>query len=785
MPCIAKKLNRKAQSSLEYLLIIAFALFVGISFFGYFLSITADVGSGEPVLGPTVKNLRCGNGYCSSNEDCSSCSIDCGICPPECGDSTCAADENSESCQQDCGMPSLCGNSICDAGESAESCPDDCTSLPVCGNSICEAGENIQNCQADCGSVPECGNGICNSGETSESCPSDCQLSEQTACALNQEIVSECLCNGQAYSSGYCCEEGYSATECLLPVPDCTIDGQISSECICDGNSYSSGYCCTSGYSETACAAGQLTAYAEPQGSSFSSTIAVVLSASDSNAVIYYTTDGSMPAISSSIYSPPLQFTSTTTLKFFAVKETLQSEIMAETYTKISANLQASIQVFKTSGLAPFTVLFNAKNSTGSIMRYDWDFSDSNPDYARYDKGRMAGHRFGNAGTYNVTLTVYDEAGASDTESIIIESLARPANARDYYISASGNDNSDGLGPSTPWRTIAKVNAMASALADGSRILFKSGESFDSNGDWSVKNLMRNGPYYITIGAYGSGENPIITFSSGDKLNTYPAAEGKGLVIEDLDIRGTLWVRPAYHTGTGFAVPGNHVTVRSSSMKHFSMWDSTGVSLENVRVYNQMASVGLGVTVQNGMSLLYLNKIEVKDAKSHCIYIAGGGNDILVENSELHHCGIYESLGGNPRDGFTVHGRLDNLILRNSDIHHNAFALGFDAAYVGDVEYLRNVIIENNRIHDQRDYGLQLSSQQNLIIRNNLIYNNAHENPRSDLILLNKPHNYGGVVDEDSDNVMIYNNVIYNNKGKAFSIASSQVHRVSKRREHN
>ena len=77
----------------------------------------------------------------------------------------------------------------------------------------------------------------------------------------------------------------------------------------------------------------------------------------------------------------------------------------------VLAQPQAQISVFKTSGLAPFTVLFNAKNSSGNIVRYEWNFNDSNSDYPPTDEGRMVGHRFDNPGSYNVQLTIYEENG--------------------------------------------------------------------------------------------------------------------------------------------------------------------------------------------------------------------------------------------------------------------------------------------------------------------------------------------------------------------------------------
>ncbi|WP_224372126.1 solute carrier organic anion transporter [Hyalangium versicolor] len=46
----------------------------------------------------------CGDGLCSNNETCSSCSSDCGTCPPStwCGDGACNGGETSTTCPSDC-----------------------------------------------------------------------------------------------------------------------------------------------------------------------------------------------------------------------------------------------------------------------------------------------------------------------------------------------------------------------------------------------------------------------------------------------------------------------------------------------------------------------------------------------------------------------------------------------------------------------------------------------------------------------------------------------------------
>lgn len=67
-----------------------------------------------------------------------------------------------------------------------------------------------------------------------------------------------------------------------------------------------------------------------------------------------------------------------------------------------------------------------------------------------------------------------------------------------YYVSMSGGlDSNDGLSPSTPFKTIAKVNALN--LQPGDRVLFKCGDVWRGE--------------MLRIEESGSADNPI-TFSS-------------------------------------------------------------------------------------------------------------------------------------------------------------------------------------------------------------------------------------------------------------------------------
>ena len=79
-------------------------------------------------------------------------------------------------------------------------------------------------------------------------------------------------------------------------------------------------------------------------------------------------------------------------------------------------------------------------------------------------------------------------------------------NAATYYIDATnGNDNNSGLSAATPWMTLQMVKT--NSFMPGDSILLKRGEVWHER--LSI-NSSGNGFAFITLGAYGSGNKPVI-----------------------------------------------------------------------------------------------------------------------------------------------------------------------------------------------------------------------------------------------------------------------------------
>jgi Ricin-type beta-trefoil lectin domain. len=85
-------------------------------------------------------------------------------------------------------------------------------------------------------------------------------------------------------------------------------------------------------------------------------------------------------------------------------------------------------------------------------------------------------------------------------------SLSLMGMATTYYVSNTGIDSNSGLSTTSPWQTLAKVNAFT--FSAGDQILFQRGCTF--YGSLTVKQSGTSGNP-ITFGAYGTGANPVIS----------------------------------------------------------------------------------------------------------------------------------------------------------------------------------------------------------------------------------------------------------------------------------
>ncbi len=93
--------------------------------------------------------------------------------------------------------------------------------------------------------------------------------------------------------------------------------------------------------------------------------------------------------------------------------------------------------------------------------------------------------------------------------ALIIVLVSASINATNYYLSNSGNDSNSGITPSSPWKSLSKLNSIV--LKPGDNVCFKKGDSWNSN--WTISNSgTENNPIYIK--SYGEGLKPVLDGAS-------------------------------------------------------------------------------------------------------------------------------------------------------------------------------------------------------------------------------------------------------------------------------
>lgn len=337
--------------------------------------------------------------------------------------------------------------------------------------------------------------------------------------------------------------------------------------------------------------------------------------------------------------------------------------------------------------------------------------------------------------------------------------------ARYHFSSQSGDDsrsNSDAQNPSTPWKSINKLNAIFSSLQPGDEILFKRGETF-----YGSINITKSGAQGrpIVFGAFGSGNKPIITSlvalnnwvnvgngvyeshnpSLGSQVNVvlvnnsiqemgrYPNgdAPSKGyLTFESTNGSNTITSNILSSTGNW---SGGEVVIRKShwTIDRYKINQHSGNLLSFTKTagnYNPVA--GFGYFIQghprtlDKMGEWYYNPSSKKmsvffgSSQPNSMSVQSSSFDHLVTNALNTGHITFDNINfkGANKQAFNII-RSTNFTIRNCDIEFSG-----ENAIV--IENAPTVILENNKIQNTLNNAIDLrGNTSNSIIKNNKIEN--------------------------------------------------------------
>lgn len=231
-----------------------------------------------------------------------------------------------------------------------------------------------------------------------------------------------------------------------------------------------------------------------------------------------------------------------------------------------------------------------------------------------------------------------------------------------YYVdSVSGNNANSGTSTGSAWLSLAKVNS--ATFTAGDVIAFKRGQTFSGSA------TIRNGgttTNFITVTAYGSGAQPILTNPGGWYMLRLDAANIKvddlaftnGAVFDNAD--GTGITGAKYEQSGAVAVSGNGTNV----LVEDSTFTNVGVG---VKTY------GLNSKVQHNTFKDLRIAFRGMDSGSETSYgalgVSGNNSGIDISYNDFINCRSTDSPYGADGGAVELEGFLYNK--DNVTIHHN------------------------------------------------------------------------------------------------------------------
>jgi hypothetical protein len=233
--------------------------------------------------------------------------------------------------------------------------------------------------------------------------------------------------------------------------------------------------------------------------------------------------------------------------------------ILALPQASFGQAMNVSVQMSRTSGVAPLAVFFDSSQTTHTNgatrpfrdLAYSWDFDDPtagtwshSAEPKNVARGPLAAHVFDKAGSYDVTVTVRDAAGNQSNKTVritVTDPNSHYSGTKTICVSTGSNFTGCPSGAAHVTQSDFDT-ALRDHLATNRRILFRRGDTFQSSQN---NNYAHAGP--ITIGAYGSGARPVITLVNGIgtkpnlQLGSTKTQVVKDWRIMDLDMRSSLY----------------------------------------------------------------------------------------------------------------------------------------------------------------------------------------------------------------------------------------------------
>ena len=308
-----------------------------------------------------------------------------------------------------------------------------------------------------------------------------------------------------------------------------------------------------------------------------------------------------------------------------------------------------------------------------------------------------------------------------------ITPIATTSTGTTYYVSdTEGDDNNNGTSEAKPWKTLNKVNEIASELEPGDSVLLKRGDTF-------------NNQYLHIKDTSGSKKAPITIASYGDEAQGKPVIAANGVEGSQWyqDYKAKIGGNPHKYQGTVSTTvllkDVSYITVKDLEITNddaavhdpIDTWswtdsaDTDGTSLD--RSSSRMDRTGVAGIAENGttMSNVILDNLYIHDVDGNIYnkHMANGGIYFMAHLPEEHTAQNDAYLRSHV-------SRFDRITVKNStikDVDRWGIAVGYTA-------YL-NYIDNSTRWNNDFNYGdgqisdsiLEQFGATNVLIENNYL----------------------------------------------------------------
>jgi hypothetical protein len=301
-----------------------------------------------------------------------------------------------------------------------------------------------------------------------------------------------------------------------------------------------------------------------------------------------------------------------------------------------------------------------------------------------------------------------------------------------YYVDGSvGSDANNGLSPSTPWKTLGKVNQ--STMPAGSNVLLQRGQTF--------MGPLRPQTSGISYGAYGSGASPVI--SGFTTLNSWTplgngiyesACSSCGTKLNLVTINDSLKAMGRYPNATdpngGYLTVDSHVG--GMSISDMSLGSSPGWTSAEVVIKKNSWILDRGLITSHTGSIISYISLEPNP------YQAQDGYGYFIQNSAatLDQFGewFYDKSAkklrmffgsSNPANYLLRAGVIDTLVyingLNNIQFSNLSFEGSDESSFI--IQNVNNISLQNCSINFSGYYAVKASSVNNFVFNNSTISN--------------------------------------------------------------